>query len=170
MQCSVINIFWPLYTTFDGYILLSVAIYYFRQLYTTFGGHVLLSTTFGGYILLLTAIQYFRRLNTTFSFTFCNFETIQYFPAICGLKTGLEFNINLLALIQFWFFCSSMASSINFNSLFWKCCFIRNTQMLKMWHFLHFALQMVCMVYIICIMVYIYIYIIYIYIYIYIIY
>ena len=89
-----------LYAVF-GYKYFLATINYFRRLYTTFGGYILLSTAFGGYTLLLTAIHYFRRLNTTFSFTFCNFERIQDFPAICALKAGLEFNINLLALIQF---------------------------------------------------------------------
>ena len=32
-----------------------------------------------------------------------------------GLKARLDFNINLLASIQFCFFCSSMVSSVNFN-------------------------------------------------------
>ena len=108
---------------------------YFWRLYTTFGYH----------ILLLTAIYHFRRLNITFhgyilllALRYCNFTRIQVFPAIsflCGLNTRLEFNINLLALIQFSFFCNSMVSPENFNLPFWKRCFIRNTQMLKMWNF-----------------------------------
>ena len=57
LYCSVGNILWPLWTTFDGYILLTVAMYNFRRLYTTCGGYMLLST----------AIYYFRRLYTTFN-------------------------------------------------------------------------------------------------------
>ena len=117
------------YTTFDGYILLLAAIYYFRRLYTIFGGYIPHST----------AIYYFPRLYTTFSaLRYCNFARIQVFPAVsflCGLNTWLEFNINLLALTQFSFFCNSMVSPVNFNLPFWKRCFIRNTQMLKMWDF-----------------------------------
>ena len=100
------------YTTFDGYILLLAAIYYFRRLYTTFDGYIPHST----------AIYYFRRLYTTFSFTLLYFARIQVFPEIsflCELNARLEFNINLLALIEF---------------SFWKRCFIRNTE-LKMWNF-----------------------------------
>ena len=120
------------------------AIYYFRLLYTTYGGYTLVST----------AIYYFRRLYTTFdgymlllALPDCDFVRIQDFLAIYrtyGLKAKLEFNIYLLALIQFCFFCSSMVSSINVNVPFWKFCFIRNTQMLQMWNFLHLALQIVC--------------------------
>ena len=146
MQCLVINIFdhyknllltaiyyfrLP-YTTFDSYIPLSTAIYYFWRLYTTFDG----------YILLLTAIYHIRRLNITFhgymlllALRYCNFTRIQVFPAIsflCGLNTTLEFNINLLFLIQFGFFCNSTVSPVNFNLRFWKHCFIRNTKILKM--------------------------------------
>ena len=108
---TVICYFWRPYTTFDGYILLLTAIYHIWWLYITFDG----------YILLLTL-------------RYCNFTRIQVFPAICflcGLNTWLEFNINLLALIHFSFFCNSMVSPINFNLPFWKHCFIRNTQMLK---------------------------------------
>ena len=136
MKCLVINIFWSLWkTTFDGYILLSAVIYYFRQLYTTFGG----------YILLLTATCHIRRLYITFdgyilllAFRYCNFARIKVFPAIsflCGLNTWLEFNINVLFLIQFSFFCNWMVSPVNFNLPFWKHCFIRNTQMIKMLNF-----------------------------------
>ena len=108
MQCLVRNIFhqynlfstaiyylWRPYTTLDGYILLTAAIYYFRRLYTTFDG----------YILLLALPD-------------CDFVRIQDFITISrlyGLKARLDFNINLLALIQFCFFCSSMVSSIDFN-------------------------------------------------------
>ena len=102
----------------------------------------------------LTATYYLRRLHTTFdgyvlllAWHDCDFARIQDFPAIfriCGLKGRLEFNNNLLVLVQFYFFCSLMFSSINFNLPIWKCCFIKNTQMLKMWNFLHLALQMVC--------------------------
>ena len=91
--------------------------YYFRQLYTAFGGYILLST----------AIYYFRQLCITFdgcilllALPDCDLVRIQYFPAIsliCGLKARLEFNINLLVLIQFRFFCSSMVFSIHFKLL-----------------------------------------------------
>ena len=92
MQCSVKNIS-------DHYKLLSTVTYYLR----------LLHTIFDVYILLSTAICYFRPLHTTFSFTWL------WFLRICGLKARLEFSIYLLALIQFWFFCSSIVSSVNFN-------------------------------------------------------
>ena len=121
--CSV-----KLETLFDHYKLLLTAIYYFRRRYTTFDCYISHST----------AIYYFRRLYTTFSFTLLYFARIQVFPEIsflCELNARLEFNINLLALIQFSFFCNSMVSPVKFNLLFWKRCFIRNTQMLKMWNF-----------------------------------
>ena len=95
---AAIYYFRRLYTTYGGYILLSVAIFYFRRLYITFGG----------YILLLALPD-------------CDFVRIQDFITISrlyGLKARLDFNINLLALIQFCFFCSSMVSSINFNAPF----------------------------------------------------
>ena len=66
------------------------AIYYFRRLYITFDG----------YILLLALPD-------------CDFVRIQDFITISrtyGLKARLDFNINLLALIQFCFFCSSIVS------------------------------------------------------------
>ena len=102
-------------TTFDGYILLLTAIYHIRRLYITFDGSV-----------LLLGLRY------------CDFARIQVFPAIsllCELNTRLEFNINLLSLIQFSFFCNSMVSSVNFSLSFWKRSFIRNTQMIKIWNF-----------------------------------
>ena len=108
---TTINYFWWPYTTFDGYILLLTAIYPIRRLYITFDGHMLLLAS-----------------------RFCKFARIQVFPAIsflCELNTRLEFNINLLALIQFSFFCNSMVSPVNFSLLFSKRCFIRNTQMQK---------------------------------------
>ena len=123
------------------------ALYYFRRLYTTFDGYILLLAAiyYDGYILLLTAIYHIRWIYITFdgyilllASRYYNFARIQVFPAISflfGLNTRLEFNINLLALIQFNFFCSSMVSPVNFNLPFWKRCFIRNTQMLKMWNF-----------------------------------
>ena len=110
--------FWQPYTTFDGFILLLTTIYHIRRLYIAFDSYRL--------FLLLLPLGY------------CDFARIQVFPAIsflCGLNTRLEFNINLLALIQFSFFCNSMVSPVKFNLLFWKRCFIRNTQMLKMWNF-----------------------------------
>ena len=67
---------------------------------------------------------------------YCDFARIQVFPEIsflCGLNTMLEFNISLLSLIQFSFSCNSMISPVNLNLPFWKRCFIRNTQTLKMW-------------------------------------
>ena len=112
---TVIYYFWWPYTTFDGHILLLAAISHIWRL----------CITFDGYIQLL-ALRY------------CNFARIQVFPAIsflCGLNTRLEFNINLSALIQFSFFCNSVVSPVNFNLPFWKRCFIRNSQMLKMWNF-----------------------------------
>ena len=112
---TTINYFWWPYTTFDGYILLLTAIYPIRRLYITFDGHMLLLAS-----------------------RFCKFARIQVFPAIsflCELNTRLEFNINLLALIQFSFFCNSIVSPVNFNLHFWKRCFIRNTEMLNMWNF-----------------------------------
>ena len=128
IRCFFTNIiyFQQLYTiygTLDGHILLTEAIYYFRRLYITFDG----------YILLLALPD-------------CDFVRIQDFITISrtyGLKARLDFNINLLALIQFCFFCSSMVSSINFNAPFLKFCFISNTQMLEMLNFVHTALQMV---------------------------
>ena len=87
------------------------------------------------------AIYYFRRLSITFGCILllalpdCDFVRIQDFITIShtyGLKTRLDFNINLLALIQLCFFCSSMVSSIDFNVPFLQFCFVRDTQMLKM--------------------------------------
>ena len=134
MQCSFIcsdhhklllttiyHFWWP-YTTFSGDILLLATIYYFRQLSAAMYYFWRLCTTFDGYILLLALPD-------------CDFVRIQDFPVISriwGLKARLEFSINLLALIFFYFYWSSMFSSINFNLPSWKCCFIRNTQMLKM--------------------------------------
>ena len=95
---AAIYYFRRLYTTYGGYILLSAAVYYFRRLYITFDG----------YILLLALPD-------------CDLVRIQDFITISrtyGLKARLDFNINLLALIQFCFFCSSMVSSINFNAPF----------------------------------------------------
>ena len=92
---AAIYYFRRLYTTYGGYILLSTAIYNFRQLYITFDG----------YILLLALPD-------------CDFARVQDFITISHtyrLKARLDFNINLLALMQFCFFCSSMVSSINFN-------------------------------------------------------
>ena len=112
---TVIYYFRRPYTTFDGYILLLTAIYHIRRLYITFDGYI-----------LLLALRY------------CDFARIQVFPAIsflCGLNTRLEFNINLSALIHFSFFCNSAVSPVNFNLPFWKRCFIRISQMLKMRNF-----------------------------------
>ena len=130
-----ISYFWQLYTTFGGHILLSTAIYCFWRP----------NTTFDGYILLLAAICHIRRLYITFdgymlllALPYRDFARIQVFAAIfflCVLNTRLEFNINLLSLIQFSFFCNSVVSPVNFSLPFWKRCFIRNTQTLKMWNF-----------------------------------
>ena len=76
-------------------MLLSTTMYYFRRLYTTFNG----------YILLLALSN-------------SDFVSIQDFIAIYRtyeLKTRLEFSINLLAIIRFCFFCSSMVSTIIFS-------------------------------------------------------
>ena len=108
------------YTTLDGYILLAAAICYFRRLYTTFDGYTLL-----------------------FALPDSDFVRIQDFLAIYHtyeLKTRVVFSINLLAIIHF--FCSSMVSSVIFSVSFWKCCFIRNSQMLQMSNLLQLALQM----------------------------
>ena len=105
------------------------AIYYFRRP----------NTTFDGYILHSTAIYYFRRLYTVLALHCCDYARIQVFPEIsfiCGLNTWLEFSSNLLALILFCFFCSSVVSHVKFNFPFRKRYFIRSTQMLKMWNFL----------------------------------
>ena len=89
---------WRPYATLDGYILLSAAIYYFRRLHITFDGYILL---------LALPDCYFVRTQ--------DFITISH---TYGLKARLDFNINLLALTQFWFFCSSVVSSINFKAPF----------------------------------------------------
>ena len=75
-----------------------MAIYYFRQLYVTSNG----------YILLLALPDF-------------DFLRVQDFPAvsqICELKARLEFNINLLAIIQFCFFHGLIGFSVNVNLLF----------------------------------------------------
>ena len=111
------------------------SINYFRQLYTTFGSHILRSTaifyfwrsytTLDGYIPLLTATYHIRRLYITFdgymlllALPYRDFARIQVFAAIfflCVLNTRLEFNINLLSLIQFSFFYNSMVSPVNIS-------------------------------------------------------
>ena len=94
------------------YILILTAIYYFRPLYITFNG----------YILLLASLD-------------CDFVRIQDCSAIssaCGLKTRLEFSINLLALIHFCFYCCSMVSSINFNYPFENAVLL---EILKCWKY-----------------------------------
>ena len=73
----------------------------------------------------MSVIYYFRRLYITFDVYIlllalpdCDIVRTQDFLEIFhtyGLKDRLEFNINLLALIQFCFFRSSMVSSINVN-------------------------------------------------------
>ena len=101
MQRSVTNIF-DHYKLFSTVMYFMAAIYYFRRrLYITFDG---------------------------FSFSFitlalldCDFIRLQDFITIFrtyGLKARLDFNINLLALIKFGFFCSSVVSSISFDAPF----------------------------------------------------
>ena len=94
---------WP-HTTFDSDILLLAGIYYFYL-------HILLSVAFRGYILLLTDLHQFRPPYITIdgymlfsALPDCDFVRIQDFPVVTHvfkLKARLEFNINLLALIQF---------------------------------------------------------------------
>ena len=127
---------------------------HFLTTISNFQGYILLSTAFGGYILFLTVIYYFWRLDITFDVIYYfqlyfnvslqESKTSLQFPTFVDLKPWFEVNINLLALIQFCFFCSSMVSTINLNLSFWKCRFTRNTQMLKMVNFLNLALKMVC--------------------------
>ena len=74
----------------------------------------------------LAAIYYFRRLSAAiyyyayillWALPYCDFTRIEDFSAmsyICGLKAKFE-NINLLPLNQFYFFFSSMVSSIYVN-------------------------------------------------------
>ena len=115
-----------LWIFFDHYKLLSTALYYFQWLYTAFDGFILLST----------AIYYFRRYTLLSALGDCDLVRTQDSPILfCGLKGRFEFNINLLILVQFCDFCGSMVFSINFNSHFWMCCFIRN--------FLYLPLEMV---------------------------
>ena len=76
-------------------MLLSAALYYFQRLYSTSNGDILL--------LALPDSDFVR---------------IQDFLAIYRtyeLKSRLEFSINLLAIVQFCFFYSSMVSSIIFS-------------------------------------------------------
>ena len=75
---TTINYFRQLYTTYDGYILLSATIYYFRRLYITFNGYILLSAS-----------------------PDCDFVRIQGFLAIfrtCGIKASLEFKYQFVSL------------------------------------------------------------------------
>ena len=108
MQCLVINSFRLLKTTFDGYIVLTAAIYYFRRLYTTCDGYIYfrrLYTNFDGYILLLALPE-------------SGFVRTQDLLAIYRtyeLKASLKFSIKLLAIIPFCFFCVSIISSIIFS-------------------------------------------------------
>ena len=113
-----------------------MAMYHLRWSYTTLDGNILLTV----------AICYFRPLYTTFSFTwlwFCKNPRLS-----CDF---LHLWIKMWAWIQDQFvslntlllcFGFAMVSSIIFDVHFWKCCFIRNTQMLKMRNFLHLPLQM----------------------------
>ena len=96
---AAIYYFRRLYTTYGGYILLSAALYYFRGLYITFDG----------YILLLALPD-------------CDFVRIQDFITISGsygLKAKLDFNINLLALIQFSFLTVSVVQCSLLEILFY---------------------------------------------------
>ena len=56
----------------------------------------------------------------------CDFVRIQDFLAISRIY---EFNFNLLALIQFYFFWGSIVSSINFHEAFWKCSNAENVKL-----------------------------------------
>ena len=79
-------------------MLRSTAICYFRRLYATLNG----------YILLLALPD-------------SDFVKIQDFLAIYRtyeLTTRMEFDINLLAVIQFCLFCNSMVSSVIFSAPF----------------------------------------------------
>ena len=94
-----------------GYVHFLTAISHFRRLYTTFGSYILISAS----------IYYFRHYILLLALPDCNFVRIQDFlaiPRICKLKARLESKSSLLAFIQFCFFCSSVVSSINFNSHF----------------------------------------------------
>ena len=96
---AAIYYFRRLYTTYGGYILLSAAVYYFPWLYITFDG----------YILLLALPD-------------CDFVRIQDFITISctyGLKAKLDFNINLLALIQFSFLTVSVVQCSLLEILFY---------------------------------------------------
>ena len=96
---AAIHYFRRLYATYGGYILLSAAVYYFPRLYITFDG----------YILLLALPD-------------CDFVRIQDFITISctyGLKAKLDFNINLLALIQFFFLTVSVVQCSLLEILFY---------------------------------------------------
>ena len=83
MQCLVMKNFWPLYSSFDGCILLTATIYYFRRLYITFNG----------YILLLALLD-------------CDFVRIQDFLAIShiyGLKASYQF-VRIYPVLIFYVF------------------------------------------------------------------
>ena len=62
----------------------------------------------------------------------CDFVRIQDFLAISRIyefKARFELNVNLLALIQFYFFWGSIVSSINFHEAFWKCSNAENVKL-----------------------------------------
>ena len=89
---TTINYFWRPYTTWGSHILLQMAICYFWRLYTSFNGYILLVALPDSD---LVRIQNLLAIYRTYE-----------------LKTRLKFSINLLPIIQFCFFCSSMISSI----------------------------------------------------------
>ena len=76
-------------------MLLSAATYYFRQQYTNFNGYILLLALPDSDFL---RIQEFLPIYRTYE-----------------LKTRMELSINLLAIIEFCFFCSPMVSSMIFS-------------------------------------------------------
>ena len=118
--CSV-----GLCTFSDHYQVFSMALYYFRWLYTTFDG----------FILLPMAIYYFRRYTLLLALRDCDFVRTQNSPRyFWWLKGRIEVNIDLLTLILYRIFCTSMFFSKHFNSFAWKCCLIEN--------FLYLALEL----------------------------
>ena len=92
-----------LYTVFVyGYILLPMAIYYFRRLYTIFDFYYFYYLLFFYYLLYTTYC--IKRCILLLALSNHDFVRIQHFPAIpciCGLKARLEFLINLLTLRLF---------------------------------------------------------------------
>ena len=111
-----------------------------KELYSLHG----VTSVFTLRYLIFTSFPGFKKCTKK---NYSRFVSIQNFLAISrifGLKVRFEFNINLLTLVQSYFFCSWTVFSINFNSPFWKCCFSGNAQMLKNRNFRRLAPQMVC--------------------------